>query len=228
MDQIIRFFNDWWLFLALAGGAILAIVIFAAIVGRTGRKPVRRPAPKANAEPLGPVDPAEATNPAEPVAAVADELSIPAAEPATDVAPAVPDPVQSNPEAVPDPVQTKSEAVPVPIADPKPEAAPTPDPLPATAVVAAEEPAASAPEAPARPKEPKPVLGCYRVTYRAEDGKWLVTRDGSTKIQRTLETQTDAVNWATIKALTQNVELVVHKKDGTVKATTNPSVKKAS
>ncbi len=217
MDQIIRFFNDWWLFLALAGGAILAIVIFAAIVGRTGRKPVRRPAPKADAEPLGPVDPAEATNPAEPVAAVADELSIPAAEPATDVAP-----------AVPDPVQTKSEAVPVPIADPKPEAAPTPDPLPATAVVAAEEPAASAPEAPARPKEPKPVLGCYRVTYRAEDGKWLVTRDGSTKIQRTLETQTDAVNWATIKALTQNVELVVHKKDGTVKATTNPSVKKAS
>ena len=66
------------------------------------------------------------------------------------------------------------------------------------------------------------------MTYRAEDGKWLVTRDGSTKIQRTLETQTDAVNWATIKALTQNVELVVHKKDGTVKATTNPSVKKAS
>ncbi|MDP3130501.1 MAG: DUF2188 domain-containing protein, partial [Bacillota bacterium] len=90
------------------------------------------------------------------------------------------------------------------------------------------DPAVSEPIEPVRPKEPKPELGCYRVTYRAEDGKWLVGRDGSPRIMRTLETQTDAVNWATIKALTQNVELVIHKKDGSVKNPATPRTKKAT
>jgi hypothetical protein len=67
-------------------------------------------------------------------------------------------------------------------------------------------------------KEPKPVLGPYHVRYRPEDGKWFVVRDGSDRVLRALETQAEAIHWATIRSLSQDVPLIVHKKDGSIRS----------
>jgi hypothetical protein len=68
---------------------------------------------------------------------------------------------------------------------------------------------------PAPKPKPKKNMGKYHVMYR-DDGKWYVKREGSPNILRILETQREAVSWATIKALTQNVGIVVHKRDGKI------------
>lgn len=76
------------------------------------------------------------------------------------------------------------------------------------------------PEEPKKPEpKPKKPLGKYHVMYRA-DGKWIVKREGSQTIFRVLETQREAISWATIKALPQDIGIVVHQKDGKIRKNT--------
>jgi len=67
------------------------------------------------------------------------------------------------------------------------------------------------------PVEPKPVLGKYHVLYRKDDNKWYIKREGSDKILRVIETQQEAIAWATIKALNQDTTIVIHKRDGRIR-----------
>ncbi|MFA7076495.1 MAG: DUF2188 domain-containing protein [Candidatus Izemoplasmatales bacterium] len=60
-------------------------------------------------------------------------------------------------------------------------------------------------------------LGKYHVLYRKDDGKWYVKREGSEKVLRVLETQAEAIAWATIKALNQDTAIVIHKRDGKIR-----------
>ena len=60
-------------------------------------------------------------------------------------------------------------------------------------------------------------LGKYHVLYRKEDSKWYVKREGSDKTLRVLETQAEAIAWATIKALNQDTAIVIHKRDGKIR-----------
>jgi len=60
-------------------------------------------------------------------------------------------------------------------------------------------------------------LGKYHVLYRKEDTKWYVKREGSEKVLRVLETQAEAIAWATIKALNQDTSIVIHKRDGKIR-----------
>lgn len=68
-----------------------------------------------------------------------------------------------------------------------------------------------------KPKEQKKELGRYHVLFRREDRKWFVKREGSNKILRILETQREAIAFATIKAITQNTSFVIHKQDGIIR-----------
>ena len=65
-------------------------------------------------------------------------------------------------------------------------------------------------------EEPKE-LGKYHVLYRKEDNKWYIKREGSDKTLRVLETQAEAIAWATIKALNQDTTIVIHKRDGKIR-----------
>jgi hypothetical protein len=65
-------------------------------------------------------------------------------------------------------------------------------------------------------EEPKE-LGKYHVLYRKDDNKWYVKREGSDKTLRVLETQAEAIAWATIKALNQDTTIVIHKRDGKIR-----------
>ncbi|MFA6647946.1 MAG: DUF2188 domain-containing protein [Candidatus Izemoplasmatales bacterium] len=60
-------------------------------------------------------------------------------------------------------------------------------------------------------------LGKYHVLYRKDDNKWYVKREGSDKVLRVLETQKEAIAWATIKALNQDTSIVIHKRDGKIR-----------
>jgi cell division protein FtsN len=66
-------------------------------------------------------------------------------------------------------------------------------------------------------KEETKELGKYHVLYRKDDNKWYVKREGSDKILRVLETQAEAIAWATIKALNQDTAIVIHKRDGKIR-----------
>jgi hypothetical protein len=72
------------------------------------------------------------------------------------------------------------------------------------------------PEKPIPPK-PKKTLGRYHVLYRAADDSWIVKREGSDRILRVLETQKDAIAFANIKALSNDTQIVIHKKDGKIR-----------
>jgi hypothetical protein len=74
-------------------------------------------------------------------------------------------------------------------------------------------------EEPDKPNPPKPkkTLGRYHVLYRAVDDSWIVKREGSDRILRVLETQKDAIAFANIKALSNNTQIVIHKKDGKIR-----------
>jgi hypothetical protein len=65
--------------------------------------------------------------------------------------------------------------------------------------------------------EEKTELGKYHVLYRKEDSKWYVKREGSEKVLRVLQTQQEAIAWATIKALNQDTTIVIHKRDGKIR-----------
>lgn len=64
-----------------------------------------------------------------------------------------------------------------------------------------------------KPKDP----GKYHVLYRKEDNKWYVKREGADKVLRVMETQAEAIAWATIKALNQDTAIVIHKRDGKIR-----------
>jgi len=57
----------------------------------------------------------------------------------------------------------------------------------------------------------------YHVLYRKEDNKWYVKREGTDKITRVLESQKEAIAFATIKAINQSTTVVVHKRDGKIR-----------
>lgn len=67
------------------------------------------------------------------------------------------------------------------------------------------------------PKKSKKPLGKYHVMFRQSDQKWIVKRENSSKIVRALETQKEAISYATIKALTNDTTVVIHKKDGKIR-----------
>ncbi|MCK7484750.1 MAG: DUF2188 domain-containing protein [Bacillus subtilis] len=48
--------------------------------------------------------------------------------------------------------------------------------------------------------------------FRAADEKWIVKRENADRIIRVLETQKEAISFATIKALTNETTIVIHKK----------------
>lgn len=59
-------------------------------------------------------------------------------------------------------------------------------------------------------------LGKYHITYRQKDNKWIVTREGSDKTIRVLHTKKEAVAYATIKAIKQDSNIVIHGRDGKI------------
>jgi len=65
-------------------------------------------------------------------------------------------------------------------------------------------------------KEDKPDLGKYHILYREKDDMWYVKREGSDKTIRVLHTKKEAVAYATIKAINQDTNIVVHGKDGKI------------
>lgn len=106
----------------------------------------------------------------------------------------------SNPTRHVDPVEVQPEVQPTPMHAEEPPVV-EPSPAPAEPVV---------------PK-PKKTLGRYHVLYRAADDSWIVKREGSDRILRTLETQKDAIAYANIKALSNDTQIVIHKKDGKIR-----------
>jgi len=57
----------------------------------------------------------------------------------------------------------------------------------------------------------------YHVLYRKDDNKWYVKREGTDKITKVLESQKEAIAFATIKAINQSTTVVVHKRDGKIR-----------
>jgi hypothetical protein len=55
---------------------------------------------------------------------------------------------------------------------------------------------------------PKKELGKYHVLYRKADRMWYVKREGSNRVLRVLETQREAIAYATIKAITDRKSVV--------------------
>lgn len=67
----------------------------------------------------------------------------------------------------------------------------------------------------AEPKKKTPPK--YHVLYRPIDDKWYVKKEGSETIISVLETQREAISFATIKALTSDSDVIVHRKDGKIR-----------
>ncbi len=89
-----------------------------------------------------------------------------------------------------------------------PKTAATPAPLKPDA------PTAQAADADAGKKKQ---LGKYHVLYRKEDKRWYIKREGSDKILRVLDTQREAIAYATIKAITQDTGFIIHNQDGKIR-----------
>lgn len=65
-------------------------------------------------------------------------------------------------------------------------------------------------------EEPPVELGKYHVLYRDKDKKWYVKREGSERTLRVLYTKKEAIAYATIKAINQDTNIVIHGKDGKI------------
>lgn len=65
-------------------------------------------------------------------------------------------------------------------------------------------------------KTEKTELGKYHITYREKDNKWIVIREGSDKTIRVLHTKKEAIAYATIKAINQDSNIVIHGRDGKI------------
>lgn len=59
-------------------------------------------------------------------------------------------------------------------------------------------------------------LGKYHILYRDSDDRWYVKREGSEKVLRVLHTKKEAIAYATIKAINQDTNIVIHAKDGKI------------
>ncbi|MCF7923558.1 MAG: DUF2188 domain-containing protein [Candidatus Izimaplasma sp.] len=59
-------------------------------------------------------------------------------------------------------------------------------------------------------------LGKYHVLYRDKDKRWYVKREGSDKTLRVLHTKEEAIAWATIKAINQDTNIVIHNMEGKI------------
>ncbi|XMB72407.1 DUF2188 domain-containing protein [Mycoplasmatota bacterium WC30] len=81
------------------------------------------------------------------------------------------------------------------------------------------EPKVIEPKEKPKPPKKKKNLGRYHVLYRKEDNKWYVKREGTEKIVKVLETQREAIAFATIKSINQNTTMVIHKRDGKIRKT---------
>ena len=57
----------------------------------------------------------------------------------------------------------------------------------------------------------------YHVLYLKEENKWYVKREGAEAVINILETQKEAIAFATIKAINQGTSVVVHKRDGKIR-----------
>ncbi len=57
----------------------------------------------------------------------------------------------------------------------------------------------------------------YHVLYLKEENKWYVKREGAEAVINVLETQKEAIAFATIKAINQGTSVVVHKRDGKIR-----------
>jgi hypothetical protein len=68
-----------------------------------------------------------------------------------------------------------------------------------------------------KPKPKKKVPPKYHVFYRATDDSWYVKVEGNDAIIGTLETQREAISFATIKALKSDTVVIVHRKDGKIR-----------
>ncbi len=67
------------------------------------------------------------------------------------------------------------------------------------------------------PKPKKKLPPKYHVLYRQTDNTWYVKVEGSESIIATLETQREAISFATIKALKSDSVVIVHRKDGKIR-----------
>ncbi|MFO7968779.1 MAG: DUF2188 domain-containing protein [Candidatus Izemoplasmatales bacterium] len=65
-------------------------------------------------------------------------------------------------------------------------------------------------------KEAEKDFGKYHVLYREKDKRWYVKREGSEKTLRVLHTKEEAIAWATIKAINQDTNIVIHNKEGKI------------
>jgi hypothetical protein len=63
----------------------------------------------------------------------------------------------------------------------------------------------------------KKEFGAYHIIFRRKDQKWIIKREGSKKIYRTLDTQKEAIAYATIKSIVHDTTYVIHKKDGKIR-----------
>jgi hypothetical protein len=59
-------------------------------------------------------------------------------------------------------------------------------------------------------------LGKYHVLYRDKDNMWYVKRENSKRTIRVLHTKREAIAYATIKAINQDTNIVIHGKDGKI------------
>jgi len=59
-------------------------------------------------------------------------------------------------------------------------------------------------------------FGKYHVSHKKDNKKWYVKREGEDSPERELVTKTEAIAYATIKALEYNTSIVVHDEDGKI------------
>lgn len=63
----------------------------------------------------------------------------------------------------------------------------------------------------------KKELGKYHIIFRKTDKMWIIKREGSHKVIKTLHTQNEAIAYATIKSIKQKTTYVIHKRDGKIR-----------
>jgi hypothetical protein len=191
MEAILDFITQNWTFLLILVGSVLVILTLYMLFNI-------RPSESRNAE--------DETKPVAPTAPVEKEehTAIPTQMPIvkngeilqTLVLPTPPTVTETNdiPESKPSPVPIQPSTPPLEV---------DPDLSEETSVTPA-----------SKPKKP---LGRYHVMFRSTDEKWIVKRENAERIIRILETQKEAISFATIKALTNETTIVIHKKDGKIR-----------
>lgn len=217
LNDILDFILRYWTYLAMVAGLLCLILIAALVINAKNKFSPE----ETDSEPF--IDPIIAPEPEAVKEKEIDPL-ISATDPNPVESAPITDPLPSPDPALNREVLAVGENTPAPIFAEQKDLQPT-DPLVPSAsapVNPEDETVASAenPEPVEKPApKPKKNLGKYHVMYRA-DGKWIVKREGSPAILRVLETQREAISWATIKALPQDIGIVVHKKDGKIRKNT--------